>query len=199
MSHGRMVYLFAVDRASENGFEYNGRAVLVDKFFHVVSALALFVMTGVTLAQDDQSGTWSVTGECKRLIIRSENLTSSCTGDVIRTKFPDGTATFAFSDGKDWLVFRTKDASKRLWQGYRTIVVIDHVAVDPIGSKPGPFIEAGGHCTYGAPYFGQADISCSAMQKFRMWAADVETDGVLPVPDSEYIAPTMAHPRAGQP
>ena len=84
--------------------------------------------------KDGQVGTWTVEGECKRLVARSEKL--GCTGEVSRTKFSDGTITFRFSDGENWLVFRTKEATAPLWQGYTTILDIDGVAFGPVGSAP---------------------------------------------------------------
>ncbi|UVC18315.1 hypothetical protein [Mesorhizobium onobrychidis] len=143
--------------------------------------------------KDGQAGTWTVEGECKRLVARNEKLV--CTGEVTRAKFSDGTITFRFSDGENWLVFRTKEATARLRQGYKTILDIDGVAFGPVGSEP-EFITkiTNAECSYGAPYFGQAKIDCMAIVDFRMWAATVKTDGRLPVPDSEYIPPTRSAP-----
>ncbi|MER8835347.1 hypothetical protein [Mesorhizobium sp. M0909] len=138
---------------------------------------------------------WTVKGECKRLIVRNEKLTSSCTGEVTRTKFSDGTITFSFSDGRNWLIFRTKEASARLWQNYKTILAVDGVAFGAIGSEPGFIAKvAGASCSYGAPYLRQADVNCTALVNFEMWAVIIETDGHLPVPDSEYIPPTLSAP-----
>jgi hypothetical protein len=137
-------------------------------------------------------GTWTVQGECKRFIVRNERRTSSCTGDVTRTKFSDGTITFRFSDGKNWLIFRMKEASARLWQNYKTILTVDGVAFGEAGSEPGFVVKvAGAECSYAAPYQGQANVNCTALVDFQMWAATVETDGHLPVPDGEYISPTI--------
>lgn len=143
--------------------------------------------------KDGQAGTWTVEGECKRLVARNEKL--GCTGEVSRTKFSDGTITFRFSDGENWLVFRTNEATARLWQGYATVLDVDGVAFGPVGSEP-EFIAkiVNAECEYGAPYFGQANIDCMAIVDFRMWAATVNTDGRLPVPDSEYIPPTLSAP-----
>ncbi|WP_254027737.1 hypothetical protein [Mesorhizobium ventifaucium] len=143
--------------------------------------------------RDGQAGTWAVKRECKRLVVRNEKLI--CTGEVTRTKFPDGTITFRFSDGENWLIFRTKETTARLWQGHKTILDIDGVAFGRSGRAP-EFITkiTGAGCSYGVPYFGQADINCRAIVDFRMWAATVKTDGRLPVPDSEYIPPTRSAP-----
>lgn len=145
--------------------------------------------------KEGQTGTWTVKGDCSRLVVRNENLTTNCNGEVVRTRFPDGTVTFRFSDGKNWLIFRTREASTRLWQGYRTVLDIDGVSFGEIGSDP-DFIakKSSSGCKYGAPYYGQASISCMIIVDFRMWAATVHTDGRLPVPSSEYIPPAMSSP-----
>lgn len=161
----------------------------------IVSLLVALVVAASSEATASQSGTWTVGGKCKRLIVRNEKLTDACTGEVTQTRDADGTVTFRFSDGQDWLVFRGKQATARLFQGYRTVVDVNGVAFGKIGDDP-EFITnvAGAHCSLGAPYRGQATVGCTAIVKFQLWAATVDTDGRLPVPDSEYIPPTLSAP-----
>lgn len=159
-----------------------------------MGAIAVATAGAPTKPKDSLPGTWTVKGECKRLVVRNAKLTSACTGEVTRTKSPDGTIIFNFSDGKNWLTFRTKEASARLWQGYKTTLEVDGVAFGPIGSEPDFTTKIAGECSYGAPYFGQAAIGCSALVDFRMWASTIKTDGRLPLPVREYIAPTRSAP-----
>ncbi|TPN74535.1 hypothetical protein FJ987_13840 [Mesorhizobium sp. CU2] len=133
-----------------------------------------------------QNGAWTVKGICKQLQVVRENLLSDCTGEVTRTRAPDGIVTVQFSTGKGMLLFRGKESTARLWQGYRTVFEIDEMAFG--GSAP---IPASGQCEYGAPYIGQATIHCRGMDGFKAWVATVETDSRLPVPDSEYISPRI--------
>ncbi|RWB75273.1 MAG: hypothetical protein EOQ50_13295 [Mesorhizobium sp.] len=146
-------------------------------------------------AEAAQSGSWSVSGKCKRLVVRNERLTEVCAGEIRQTRYADGTVTLQFSDGQNWLLFRGKQASIRLFGGYKTFIDLDGVAFGKIGAEP-VFQEklAGAACYYAAPYRGEAVVSCSAIVNFQMWAATVETDGRLPVPDNEYIQPTLSAP-----
>lgn len=138
-----------------------------------------------------QSGEWTVKGACKRLVVDRENLLSDCAGEVTRIRTSDGDVAIQFSTAKGKLVFRAKESDARLWQGYRTVLEISEMTFGD--SAPVP---AHGQCEYGAPYIGQATINCRGMDgvKYRSWVATVETDGHLPVPDSEYITPKIKAP-----
>ncbi|RUX19492.1 hypothetical protein EOA23_30475 [Mesorhizobium sp. M2A.F.Ca.ET.042.01.1.1] len=146
-------------------------------------------------AAADQTGSWTVTGKCKRLIVRNEKMTDACTGEVTQTRNADGTVTFRFSDGRNWLTFRGKQATTKLWQGYKTVVDVDGVSFGKVGEDPEFTTKVGGaQCSLGAPYRGVGIVGCTATVSFQMWAATVETDGRLPMPDSEYIRPTLSKP-----
>ena len=146
-------------------------------------------------AAADQSGSWTVTGKCKRLIVRNEKMTDACTGEVTQTRSADGSVTFRFSDGQNWLIFRGKQAATKLRQKYKTVVDVDSVAFGKVGDDL-EFVTkvAGAECSLGAPYRGFGTVGCSAIVTFQMWGATVETDGRLPMPDSEYIRPTSSKP-----
>lgn len=162
----------------------------------VVGLLLLSTMVATTpgAAEAERSGTWTVTGKCKRLIVRNEKLTEACTGEVTQTRNADGTVTFRFSDGRNWLLFRGKQATIRLLRGYKTYVDLDGVAFGKIDAEPLFQELASAACNYSAPYRGEAYISCSAILNFQLWAATIETDGRLPIPDNEYIQPTLSAP-----
>lgn len=136
-----------------------------------------------------QSGEWTVKGICKRLVVANENLLSDCTGEVTRTRTSDGVVTLQFSTGRGKLIFRARESTARLWQGYRSVLEVYEMAFEAPGQGA---IAAYGSCEYGAPYVGQATINCRGGNgSFKTWAATVKTDGPLPVPDSEYIAPRI--------
>ncbi|TPN79518.1 hypothetical protein FJ987_29335 [Mesorhizobium sp. CU2] len=156
--------------------------------------VSTIVATTPGAAVAEQSGSWTVTGKCKRLIVRNEKLTEACTGEVTQIRNADGTVTFRFSDGRNWLLFRGKQASIRLLRGYKTVIDLDGVAFGKIGAEPLFQELASAACNYAAPYRGEAYISCSAILNFQMWAATIETDGRLPIPDNEYIPPTLSAP-----
>jgi len=132
-----------------------------------------------------QSGEWTVEGICTRLVVANENLLSDCTGEVTRSKTPDGIVTLRFATAKGKLSFRVRESTARLWQGYRSVLEIDDMA---FGGKT---IPAHGQCHYGAPYIGQATINCRGHDGHKSWVVTVKTAGQLPVPAGEYIAPEI--------
>lgn len=163
------------------------------KVSFLVAAVLAAAASGTDAA--DQSGSWTVTGTCKRLVVRNENLASACADEVTQTRSHDGIVTFRFSDGRNWLTFRGKQSTAKLWQGYKTIVAVDGVAFGKVGDDSEFITKVGGAtCSLGAPYRGVGIVVCTATVNFQMWAATVETDGRFPVPDSEYIPPTLSSP-----
>ncbi|RWH71517.1 hypothetical protein [Mesorhizobium sp.] len=166
------------------------RSVIAGSF--IASALVVGAPHAVAA---DQTGSWTVTGKCKRLIVRNEKLTDACTGEVTQTRYADGSVTFRFSDGQNWLIFRGKQAATKLWQEYKIVVGVDGVAFGKVGENLEFVTRVGGaECSFGAPYRGLGTVGCTATVGFQMWAATVETDGRLPMPDSEYIRPTLSKP-----
>lgn len=160
----------------------------------VVAAVLAAAASSASAA--DRSDSWTVAGTCKRLVVRNENLTPACSGEVTRTRYADDAVAFRFSDGRNWLTFRGKQSTAKLWQGYKTIVAVDGVAFGKVGDDPEFKTKVtGATCSLGAPYRGVGVVTCTAIVNFQMWAATVETDGRLPVPDGEYIRPTLSKPR----
>lgn len=133
----------------------------------------------LTILQPGQVGSWTVKGVCKRLVISSEDHKGDCSGEVMLTLGKDGNATLVFSAGQKSLIFLVKRSSARLWQSYKTILDTDRMAFETGGQEIN-FIPIRGSCDYAAPSSRPGYVNCMGLEKFKMWAATIETDEALP-------------------